>query len=335
MQPDAAVGTRAPRRGFGWRSPGQIALGFARKYGAVVALILLIIGFTIARPNQFLSYDNVIAILQQVSVLGIMALGLTATLIMLDFDLSIGWVASLAGMLVTGWMSTKGMPVPLAIVLSLGIGVAIGLANGLIVTHLGVNAFIGTLAMGSILSGIITWYSISPFIANIPQNFVDIGQSKVASVPLPVLILAVFVIALWVLFEKTVPGRRMYAIGGNREAARISGVSINRYRIMAFVISSFCAAAAGVLLAAELASGQPGAATGFLLDAFAASFLGAATWREGEFHMAGTVIGVLIMGVIFNGLSLVDAPSWSKDVLRGAILIVAVGASGILRRQRA
>ena len=328
-EPPLTAGTRMPN----WRAPGAVVLGFARKYGAVVALLLMIATFAILRPSQFLNYDNVISILLQVSVLGIMAVGLTATLIMVEFDLSIGWVASLAGMLVTGWMAHNGLPVALAIVLALAVGLGIGILNGVIVTGLGVNAFICTLAMGSVVSGVLGWYSISPIILGVPEGFSRIGQSVIFHVPSPVLIMAVVAIALYVLMERTVPGRKMYSVGGNREAARLAGVPINRYRIMAFAISGFCAALAGVLLASELGSGQPQGAIGFLLDAFAATFLGAATWREGEFHIGGTIVGVLIMGVIFNGLALLNAPAWTTDVLRGAILIAAVGASGILRRR--
>jgi ribose transport system permease protein len=327
----SVVGSAAPR---GW-SPGGAALRFTSRFGAVVALLLLIVLFTVLRPEQFLSSANIVSILGQVAVVGIMALGLTATLIMLEFDLSIGWVGSLAGMLVCGWMANNGMPVPLAILLALAVGAGIGLANGLVVTGLGVNAFIGTLAMGSVVSGAISWYSISPISAGIPVGFSNIGQGKVLGIPGPVFIMVAVAIVLYVLFEKMVPGRKMYAIGGNSEAARLSGVPIDRYRILAFMISGVCAAAAGIVLASSLASGQPLGATGFLLDAFAAVFLGAATWRDGEFHIGGTLVGVLIIGVIFNGLSLLDAPAWSKDVMRGSILILAVGASGILRRTRA
>jgi ribose transport system permease protein len=324
----------AVRGGISVRGSGMAVLGWARKVGAVLALLLLIVIFTILKPDQFLSSNNVISILQQVSVVGILALGLTVALIVTEFDLSIGFVGSLAGMLVCGWMSKAGMAVPLAIILALGVGAFIGLLNGLIVTQLRVNAFIGTLAMGSVVAGAIGWYSVSPIITGIPKGFTSIGQGKVWGIPGPVLIMVFVAIVLFILCEKTVPGRRMYAIGGNAQAARLSGVPVDRYRILAFIISGLCAAAAGVVLASSLGSGQPAATTGFLLDAFAAAFLGAATWRDGEFHIGGTIVGVLIIGVIFNGLSLLNAPSWLNEVMRGGILILGVGASGILRRQR-
>ncbi len=323
---DAATG--APH---GSESPAQLVVKVARRFGTVIALGLLIVYFSATTSGAFMTVATANAILTQVSVVGILALGLTVCLIVGEFDLSIGWTASLAGMVATGLMSKNGTPVVVALAVAVGIGIAVGLINGLIVTLLKVNALLATLATGSILSGIINWYSISPFSEGLSPLFLKLGQSKPLGIPMPAYFFFGIAIVLWVLLQQTATGRRIYALGGNAEAARIAGVHTTRLRILAFIISGTCAAVAGLLLAAQLGSGQPTGAVGLLLSAFAGAFLGSATWREGEFHIGGTVIGIFIMGVTFAGLALLDAEYFFRDVITGLILIIAVGSSSLLR----
>jgi ribose transport system permease protein len=324
--PDVASGDRTAPSGT------SAAIDVVRRFGTVVALAGLVLYFALATSGQILTSGSIAAILNQVTVVGILSLGLTVCLVLGQFDLSIGWTASLGGVVATGLMSENGFPAWLAVILALAAGALVGLVNGLVVTYLRVNAFLATLAMGSVLSGVISWYTISPFTANLSERFLTFGLKEVLGVPLPALVLFVLAVVLWVFLQQTASGRRMYALGGNAEAARIAGVRVKRLQIAAFVICSTCASLAGVLLAAQLGSGQPNGATGLLLGAFAAAFLGASTWRDGEFHIGGTVVGMLIMGVLFSGLALTDAKYFLKDVITGSILVLAVGGASLLKR---
>lgn len=305
------------------------------RFGTVIVLVLMVAYFAIATSGAIVTTQNIQSILNQISVLGVLSLGLTVCLVLGQFDLSIGWTASLAGMVSTGLMSQHGTPMLIAVLAAIGVGLVVGLVNGLIVTVLRVNALLATLAVGSVISGIINWYSISPFTDGISQSFKDLGQNKVLGVPGPAIVLILLAIGLWTFLQQTAGGRRMYAIGGNEEAARVAGVRIRAMQVLAFVICGVCASISGILLAAQLGSGQPTGAVGLMLSAFAGAFLGSATWREGEFHIGGTIIGVLILGVIFSGLSLTDAAYYFKDITTGVILVLAVGSAAVLRTRSA
>jgi len=313
--------------------PFRYYLAQTPRFGSVIVLVLLIIYFAIATRGNMLQLGNVTSILNQIAVLGVLSLGLTVCLIIGQFDLSIGWNASLSGMVATGLMSASSVPTPLAIVAALGVGVTVGIVNGLVVTYLKVNALLATLAMGSVLSGIISWYSVSPFL-NLPADFTALGQTVILHIPSPAIVMAILAVLLWIFLQQTPAGRWMYAIGGNEEAARVAGVRIRPIQILGFVVCGVCASVSGILLAAQLGSGQPTGAVGLLLSAFAAAFLGSATWREGEFHIAGTIIGVLVLGVVFSGLALTNAPYFLKDIATGVILVLAVGSSSLMRTRR-
>jgi ribose transport system permease protein len=300
------------------------------RYGTVFALIALVVVFQIQTGN-FLSSGNIAAVLNQAAVLALLAGGLTLVLVLGQFDLSIGWVASLGGMIATGLMSQRGVSLPVAVAAALVAGAVIGLINGLLVTVLRINALLATLATASVISGLSSWYSIRPFSTDLAPSFIEFGITTWGWLPAPALAAGLCCFVAWVFLQHTSAGRRMYAVGGNREAARIAGVHVERTMVGAFIACSVMASAGGVLLASQLGSGQPQSAVGLLLGAFAAVFLGSATWREGQFHIAGTVIGVLILGVVFSGLSLLNTPSYLNDIATGIILIVAVGASARLR----
>ncbi len=300
------------------------------KSGTIIGLIAMVIFFSIARPETFFTMTNLINILNQITILAIMSFGLTCPLIIGDFDLSLGSIASLAGVLAVGLLPKGNMYI--VVLLVLAVGAFIGLINGLIVTYLRLSAFIATLGTASILVGYLFWFTAgATLFQNIPPEFLIIGRGFVGPIPIPVIIMVVLAFVLWMLLTHTETGREMYAIGGNMEAARLAGIKIERKRILAFVLSGLAATIGGILLASRLGVGQPNAGDGFLLNAFAAAFLGAATIRD-EFHISGTFIGALVVGVATNGLTIISAPFWVQNVFTGGILIVAVAASNILRR---
>jgi ribose transport system permease protein len=325
-----APGPVSPTRG---RTTGRIALVILSRYGTLIGLGLMLILFTVRAPTVFPTMQNFTNIIAQGSLTAIIAAGLTMALVVGEFDLSIGYAASFAGLLVVGFMALQGMPIWVAIPLMLIIGGVIGAVNGILVTKVRINAVIATLGVGTILTGLGFAYSPFPIVTNIPPEFSNISLGRLIpgipnSIPIMVIVLAL----LWVILNKTDLGQKMQAVGANKEAARLSGIRVDRVKIFAFVTAGVCAALTGVMLSSLLGSGTLAAADGYLLDAFAAVFLGSATLRDGEFHIVGTLVGVLIIAVGFNGLSIFGAPSWAQQVFSGGILILAVGLSTLSRR---
>ncbi|WP_382305017.1 ABC transporter permease [Herbiconiux sp. UC225_62] len=315
------------------KSSKRVALVILSRYGTLIGLGLMIIGFTIKAPTTFLTLPNFLNILNQSSLTAIIAAGLTMTLVVGEFDLSIGYVASFAGLLVVGFIARDGMPVLVGVPLVLLIGAVIGATNGVLVTKVRINAVIATLGVGTVLVGLGFAYSAFPIAAGVPQEFIQIALSRlILGVPNPIFIMLIVLAILWVILNKTDLGQKMQAVGGNIEAARLSGIRVDRVKIFAFATAGVCAAITGTLLSSTLGSGTLAAADGYLLDAFAAVFLGSATLRDGEFHIVGTLVGVLIIAVGFNGLSIFGAPTWFQPIFKGAILILAVGLSTLARR---
>lgn len=309
------------------------AVELLARYGTIGALVALVVVFSILRPDAFLQFATLINILQQSAVLTVVAIGLTICMVMFEFDLSIGFMASLGGVLATGLMAFAGLPWPVAVLATLAFGALIGLVNGIVVTQLRVAAFIATLAMGTILVGINFWYNGGVTIAvGVPAGFVQLGQLTLAGLPLLVWVAVAVCSIAWVLLNHTPVGRHMYAIGGNAEAARLAGIGVDRARVLAFMLSSSFAALGGVMLGAQFGIGYPSAGDALLLDAFTANFLGAVTLRDGEFHVVGTVVGVLLLSVIFTGLTILGAPLYVQNWTKGALLITAVALSGVARR---
>jgi ribose transport system permease protein len=311
----------------------RMLLLFLSRYGTLVGLAVMIVAFTIKAPTQFLTLPNFLNILSQGSLTAIIAAGLTITLVVGEFDLSIGYVASFAGLLVVGFIARDGMPLLVALPLVLLIGAAIGTTSGVLVTKVRINAVIATLGVGTVLVGLGFAYSSFPIASGVPREFTAIALGrKLFGIPNVIVIMFVVLAILWVVLNKTDLGQRMQAVGGNPEAARLSGIRVDRVKIFAFATAGICASLTGSLLSSLLGSGTLAAADGYLLDAFAAVFLGSATLRDGEFHIMGTLIGVLIIAVGFNGLSIFGAPTFFQPIFKGLILVLAVGLSTLARR---
>jgi ribose transport system permease protein len=311
----------------------RLLLLILSRYGTLIGLLLMIVAFTIKAPTTFMTGSNFLNILNQSSLTAIIAAGLTMTLVVGEFDLSIGYAASFAGLLVVGFIARDGIPLLAALPLVLLIGAGIGITNGVLVTKVRINAVIATLGVGTTLIGAGFAYSQFPIASGVPQAFTRIALGKaIPGVANPIVIMAVVLGILWVVLNKTDLGQKMQAVGGNVEAARLSGVRVDRVKIFAFGTAGVCAALTGSLLSSLLGSGTLAAADGYLLDAFAAVFLGSATLRDGEFHIFGTFVGVLIIAVGFNGLSVFGAPTFFQPIFKGAILVLAVGLSTLARR---
>jgi len=315
------------------RSGRHRILSFLGRYGTIVGMLVMIIAFSVSSPSYFPTLSNGLNILNQVSLTAIISAGLTVAVIVGEMDLSIGFVGSFAGVLVTGLIVHNQIPVAPAIALVVLGGALVGCVNGFIVSTLRVNSVIATLGTGSIVLGLNYAYSTgAPISSGVPDAFLNVALGRVLGVPNNILFMVVILALLWILVNRTEAGQWIQAVGGNAEAARLSGIRVDQVKVLAFAVAGACAALTGVLLASLIGSGTTGAADAYLLNAFAAVFLGSATLRDGEFHILGTFIGVLIIGIGFNGLAIFGAPTFYQYVLQGSILIVAVALSSIARR---
>lgn len=333
MTAQSETDLHAAPRAIDWKRLGLI---FLSRYGTIFGLLVMIAVFSIMAPGTFPSRANLLNILSAASLTAIIASGLTYTLVVGEFDLSVGYVASFIGLIVVGFMSYQGLPIWLSIAAALASGIGLGLVNGTLVTKVRINAVIATLGLGTMLTGIGFSYSAFPIATGIPRAFTEISLGRVLfSVPNPVFFMVGILVILWIILNKTDIGQKMQAVGGNIEAARLSGIRVDRIKMFAFATSGFCAALTGTLLSSLLGSGTLGVGDGYLLDAFAAVFLGSATLREGEFHIVGTLVGVLILAVGFNGLAILGAPTHFQPIFKGGILILAVGMSTLARRYAA
>ncbi|MBW4024520.1 MAG: ABC transporter permease [Proteobacteria bacterium] len=323
--------TSAPHRRLSARF--KTGLGIVANYGTIIGLLGMMLAFSIVSPKAFPTINNFVNVLNQASLAMIIAAGLTVAVAVGELDLSIGFAASLHGILVTGLIVSNQLPISIAILIVMVVGAGIGFINGLIVTKVHVNSVIATLGTGTILTGLAFAYSAGvPIVAGVPDAFLSISLGRwLLGIPNNIVIMVVVVGGLWLLVERTSIGQEIQAVGGNPSAARLAGISVDRIKILGFVVSGVCAAITGILLASRLGSGTASAGDSYLLTAFAAVFLGSATLRDGEFHILGTLIGALIIAFGFNGLSIFGAPTFSQYVLQGTILIVAVGLSSLGR----
>jgi len=304
-------------------------------WGPIFAFVVIVLVFGALSPDVFLSRGNLLSILNDQAVLAIMASGMTVVLLTGEFDLSIGATMTTGAVLSAGLVSRAHMNPALVIFLVLVMGGLIGLINGYLVTRFRIPALIATLAVASILDGLVLAYTEGKVIfEGIPQEFIDFGRVNVFSIQVPIFYMMMVAVALWAMLKYTVAGRYLYAIGGNRNAARMSGIRVNRYIILAFVVAGVCAAFGGVIQASRNGSAQPSLGASFLLPSFAAAFLGSATLRRGEFHIVGTIIGVYLIATGASGFFILGAPYWVQYVFSGVILIIATASSGLLTSHR-
>ncbi len=335
------------KRGF----PERLA-DFLLRYGVILAVVFLVVFFKY-RTTAFWDLDNFLDILRASSILTIVALGVTFSVVVDGFDVSVGGVVGLVVMLVTALMVIWHVPWGFAVLTGLVAGALVGLLNSLLITRLRIPDLLATLGTLYLLQGtqlLITkgdavykgmtnpW---SPDRAQatgaIPPDFLYFGQGYAwasagfRGVPVPVLVMAVVAVLAWLFLDYTRFGRAMYAVGGNPEAARLAGIPVDRYRTAAYVISALLSALAGLVLAARLGSGTVGAGRDYLLDAVAATFVGFAVLAARRPNVWGTVLGAVFVGILLNGLTMMNLPFYVQDIVKGLVLIAALGLSYAIR----
>lgn len=305
---------------------------FIRTWGTLLGFILLFLVFTFIRPDVFPSVRNLKNIVEQVATLAIVASGVTVVMVTGDFDLSVGAIASLVG-IITAMLLKAGINTPFSILIALLIGTGAGLLNGLFIAYGGLSAFVGTLATMTAFSGVALLISGGTTLFGLPENFRFLGQGSFGIIPFSVLIMVIALLIVNTLLGQTTYGRRLYAIGGNAEASFFSGINTKKVRLTAFGISGFFAALGGIVLTSRLYSAHPQAGSPFMLNAAAAVFLGMTAFREGEANLWGTLLGVLIMGVMGNGLNIMGINTYVQSILTGVIIILAVLLSSMAKKK--
>ncbi len=291
----------------------------------VIALIILMVVITIINSN-FLTANNLLNLLLQVTSNALIAFGMTFVILTGGIDLSVGSILALSSALTAGLLGS-GMPVTLAILISLILGCILGMMNGLLISYGKLAPFIVTLATMTIFRGATLVYTNgNPITKGLSDTFLFqfLGQGYIVGIPFPVIIMFIVFIVLYVLLHKTAFGKSVYAIGGNEKAAYISGVKLNKVKIIIYSISGIMASISGLIITSRLSSAQPTAGASYEMDAIAAVVLGGTSLSGGKGRILGTLIGALIIGVLNNGLNIIGVSAFWQQVVKGVVILIAV-----------
>lgn len=291
----------------------------------VIALIILMAVITIINSN-FLTANNLLNLLLQVTSNALIAFGMTFVILTGGIDLSVGSILALSSALTAGLLGS-GMPVTLAILISLILGCILGMMNGLLISYGKLAPFIVTLATMTIFRGATLVYTNgNPITKGLSDTFLFqfLGQGYIVGIPFPVIIMSIVFIVLYVLLHKTAFGKSVYAIGGNEKAAYISGVKLNKVKIIIYSISGIMASISGLIITSRLSSAQPTAGASYEMDAIAAVVLGGTSLSGGKGRILGTLIGALIIGVLNNGLNIIGVSAFWQQVVKGVVILIAV-----------
>jgi ribose transport system permease protein len=307
-----------------------------QRIGAVYILVVISVIFSFWEPSTFPKWATVRQVLDTNSMIALASLAIIIPLCAGVFDLTVSYVMTLSGML-TAYLIARGAPIVLAIGAALAVALFVGFVNGLVVVVCKIDSLIGTLAMGSLITAAIAMINRGNTINSIrlSGSFSDVAQAKLFGFTLPVFYVLIVATAIWYCLEHTATGRRIYAVGFNREAARLAGIQSDRLWFGSLMVSAGLAGITGVVLASRLSAGAPTAGNPYLLPAFAAAFLGATQLKEGRFNAWGTLIAVVLLGVGTTGLGLAHAPSWSGSMFTGVVLISSLAVAGLQRRKAA
>lgn len=302
-----------------------------QSYGTILALAFILLVFSLIRPASFCTLTNFINITRQISLLVMISLGATLVMSVNEFDLSVGSMASLGGVM-AALLAVKGLSMVACFALPILVSVVIGALNGWIVARFRVLSFITTLGMSTVLSGII--YRLSggaTIFEGIPKSFSALGTTKFGRIPLLSILMVVFVAVFYFLMQHMTLGRKLYAIGGNEETARIAGIRVKRYKTIAFALCGAMACVTGMLIASRVGSANTTAGDGYFLQSYAAVFIGCTVSRKGVPNVIGTLVGAAILGVLANGLTMLQMPTYMQDIITGAIIVLAVIAQKLGR----
>ena len=293
-------------------------------YGMYIAFVILVVALAIASP-AFLTFTNIINILRQISVIGIIAIGMTFVIATGGIDLSVGAIVALVGVISTSLVvEGSGTPLIVSVLAGVGVGLLCGMFSGLFIAKLGVPEFIATLATMTIARGLCYVYTDGRPITGFREDYKVIGGGSVGIVPIPVLIFLIIIVIGIVMLKFSTFGRQVLAVGGNEKAAIVSGINAARIKFICYALSGVASAIAGIVLSSRTQTGQPAAGDGNELDAITAVVIGGASLSGGSGSIIGTVVGMLIIGVMTNGLDLLNVSSYYQQVIKGIIILIAV-----------
>ena len=307
---------------------------FLKKYAIVGILLVFVVLLTVLTGGTFLGGQNLINVIRQVSAIGIIATGMTFVIIINGIDLSVGSIVAVSAVVSTSLAQSPEasvimypglqLPVIVSVLAGLAVGALLGLVNGSLVAGFRIAPFIATLGMMTAARGMALIYSNGRPISRLQPGFNWIGQGDLLFIPVPIWILAIVAVAAHIVLNFTRFGRHTYAIGGNEQAARVSGINLNRIKVGIFTLSGLLAGLAGIMLAARIGSGNPQLGTGIELDAIASAVIGGTSFNGGVGTIWGTIVGALIIGVINNGLDLLNVSPFTQQVVKGAIIVIAI-----------
>ena len=292
-----------------------------RRYGILIGLIGLITGFSVL-SDRFFTISNMLIVMRQTSIVAFLAVGMSFVILGAGIDLSVGSVLAFSGAVGAGVMQNGG--IFFGILAGLALGTALGAFNGIVITKLKIPAFIATLAMMAIARGGTLVYTDGRPITGLPSSFAFLGRGYIGNVPFPIILMLIIFILAYIVLKLTRFGRYVYATGGNINAARASGIKVDNVIISTFAISGFLSGLTGMVLASRLNSAQPTAGVGYELDAIAAVVLGGTNLFGGEGELWGTLVGAFIMGILNNGLNMLNVSSFYQQVVKGIVILIAV-----------
>lgn len=302
------------------------------RFGLLLALVVMVIVLA-SISDRFLTTSNIINVLRQISVNAIIAFGMTVVIIGAGIDLSVGSLLALVGVIAALLATSVGLPMWLVLILAVLIGLALGALNGAIVGYAGVAPFIVTLAGLTIFRGATLVATDGRPVSGLPPLFSTIGYGTFLGVPLPIWIMLGVLLLTYVLLRHTALGRAIYAVGGNPEAARLSGIPVRNVLTFTYAFSGFTVAVAAIVLTGRLNSAQPTAGVAFELDAIAAVVVGGTSLFGGRGGVWGTLVGALIIGVINNGMNLMNVSSFYQQIVKGGVILAALLIDRVLSRR--
>lgn len=303
-----------------------------RETAAFIALVLLFIVLSIVRPQSFPTAENLGIVARQFSMIATMGVGMTMAIVLAGIDLSVGSVLALSGC-ITALLMTRGFSVLLSILVGLLCGAFCGFINGIAIVGVRMPPFIATLGMMSIARGLTYVITGGWPITGLPNSFDFLGQGMIGPVPVPVLVMLFCIIVGHIVMSQTAFGRSIYAIGGNEQAAFLSGIKINRVKVLVYTICGLLSGLAGIVLTSRLSSAQPNSGIGIELDVIAAVIIGGASFAGGEGTIIGTFIGAAFMGILRNGLVLLNVSAFWQQVVIGAVIMGAVAIDFLRTRK--
>lgn len=299
-----------------------------------LVLVVIILFFTVA-TDTFLTSKNILNICRQISMIGICSVGMTMVLLTGGIDISVGSIIALVGVVAAKLIGEAGMAIFPAMVIGVVVGALCGLINGIMVAEFDVPALITTLAMQTMARGAAYILTSGIPIYGLPEEIKTLGQGYFFKIPIPVIIMALIFLFGWWLLEQTRFGRYTYAIGGNQEVARLSGINVLKMKIFIYTLSGLFAGLSGVIMLSRINSGQPATSSGFEMDVITGAVLGGISVAGGEGKLVNVIAGVLIMGMLSNGMTLMNLDEYWQWVVKGIVLLLAVTFDNMQRKRNA